>query len=158
MNIFCVVCRNNPLSMQSPEKLTISCILSIISSDDVKLLENKIWDNMSNVWLAVDSFTATQEKVIVRASTEEEAMFKLYEKDFFGADALVHCFRFSDDIEQWMEEYCGERTSIIPTFDYIKAVRERVTDDDIVQAIRRYFEDYKDMASFIKLSKVKIYE
>jgi len=71
---------------QSPKKLTIQCILNILTVEDKTTLENKLWDERTeNVWLGLvtETWDGISEKRLVTAKSEDEAMIKFFEEELF---------------------------------------------------------------------------
>jgi len=74
------------VEMSSPEKLTIGCVLNILSREDKATLEEKVWKERSEkLWLAGISWTHDDgpAEVLVTGHTKKEAIDKLLEKRFW---------------------------------------------------------------------------
>ena len=86
--------------MSNPEKLTIQCILNILSAEDKTTLENKVWDErVGKIWLGLkhrnydDNETPTK---LVVAENEEEAILKLFKAGFFHYEFSRSTFNISN--------------------------------------------------------------
>jgi len=70
----------------SPNRLTVSCILSILSAEDNADIRENIWkEKMDTLWLGVNKYiwSGDDDLKLVEAPTEYEALIKLYQINFF---------------------------------------------------------------------------
>lgn len=71
----------------SPEKLTIQCLLNILSVQDKSDLRNKIWDErVESLWLGIRHRSYDDDETpikLVVANNRKEAISKLRRAEFF---------------------------------------------------------------------------
>lgn len=68
------------MELKQPEKLNIMCLLSILSAEDTKLLEKRIWDGKKKkFWIAHFREVGHSKHYfrVISANSEEEAFIKL---------------------------------------------------------------------------------
>ena len=137
--------------MKIPEKLTIRCILNILSADDKTTLENKVWDERAeSSWLGLTTETWGRDHDfrLVLAKSGDEAMIKLFEEEFFDIDDLrcITNYRHSVRISHYTKD--------IPIWAYIDIIY-----DELYHKYDRKFsfsEILPDKYEITRLSGIKV--
>lgn len=149
--------------MNSPDRLTISCVLSLLTVDDSKIITKKVIDRL---WVATNTDLVIRESETERfrlivADTKEEAMVKCFRNALFYDILGIYHYNFcSDETKRKIEHKIKQLSS--PLYDnreeYLKIkkdIADLLTNDEIIEIVTNLVKDCK-YCDLYKLSDLQI--